>query len=114
MENKIEVGVLGATGMVGQQFINQLQGHPWFELTWLGASERSAGKPTGHWGFSPFGGPANPGTHVEIWIVNCPVGGWNKEKSNTKDFGNLAQLSEKWSRTISESAACSDITFREN
>ena len=45
MENKIEVGVLGATGMVGQQFINQLQGHPWFELTWLGASERSAGKP---------------------------------------------------------------------
>ncbi len=44
MENKIEVGVLGATGMVGQQFINQLQGHPWFELTWLGASERSAGK----------------------------------------------------------------------
>ena len=45
MENKIEVGVLGATGMVGQQFINQLRGHPWFELTWLGASERSAGKP---------------------------------------------------------------------
>ncbi len=72
------------------------------------------GKPTGHWGFSPFGGPADPGTHVEIWVVNCPGGGWNKEKSNTKDFGNLAQLSEKWSRTISESAACSDITFREN
>ena len=44
MPNKIEVGVLGATGMVGQQFINQLQGHPWFELTWLGASQRSAGK----------------------------------------------------------------------
>jgi aspartate-semialdehyde dehydrogenase len=35
---------LGATGMVGQQFISFLQGHPWFELTWLGASERSAGK----------------------------------------------------------------------
>ncbi len=31
--------------MVGQQFINQLRGHPWFELSWLGASERSAGKP---------------------------------------------------------------------
>jgi aspartate-semialdehyde dehydrogenase len=44
MPNKIEVGVLGATGMVGQQFICQLQGHPLFELTWLGASERSAGK----------------------------------------------------------------------
>ena len=44
MERKVEVGVLGATGMVGQQFISFLQGHPWFEVTWLGASERSAGK----------------------------------------------------------------------
>jgi aspartate-semialdehyde dehydrogenase len=40
----IEVGVLGGTGMVGQHFIRFLQGHPWFTLTWLGASERSAGK----------------------------------------------------------------------
>ena len=45
MERKIEVGVLGATGMVGQQFVNQLRDHPWFDLTWLAASERSAGKP---------------------------------------------------------------------
>ncbi len=45
MEKKIEAGVLGATGMVGQQFVNQLRDHPWFDLTWLGASERSAGKP---------------------------------------------------------------------
>jgi aspartate-semialdehyde dehydrogenase len=42
--SKIEVGILGATGMVGQHFINFLQGNPWFELTWLGASDRSAGK----------------------------------------------------------------------
>ena len=41
---KIEVGILGATGMVGQHFIKFLDGHPQFELTWLGASERSAGK----------------------------------------------------------------------
>jgi aspartate-semialdehyde dehydrogenase len=41
---KIEVGILGATGMVGQHFIKFLDGHPGFELTWLGASERSAGK----------------------------------------------------------------------
>jgi aspartate-semialdehyde dehydrogenase len=40
----IEVGVLGATGMVGQHFIRFLEGHPWFKLTWLGASDRSAGK----------------------------------------------------------------------
>ena len=44
MEQKIEVGILGATGMVGQHFISFLEGHPWFELTWLGASDRSAGK----------------------------------------------------------------------
>jgi len=44
MQRKIEVGILGATGMVGQHFIKFLQGHPWFELTWLGASDRSAGK----------------------------------------------------------------------
>jgi aspartate-semialdehyde dehydrogenase len=41
---KIKVGVLGATGAVGQRFIQMLQGHPWFELTALCASERSAGK----------------------------------------------------------------------
>ncbi len=41
---KTEVGILGATGMVGQQFIAFLEGHPWFEVSWLGASDRSAGK----------------------------------------------------------------------
>ena len=41
---KIKVGVLGATGAVGQRFIQMLQGHPWFELTDLCASHRSAGR----------------------------------------------------------------------
>ena len=44
MGKRIDVGVLGATGMVGQQFVRGLDGHPWFTLVWLGASERSAGK----------------------------------------------------------------------
>ena len=44
METRIEVGVLGATGMVGQHFVKFLQGHPLFDLTWLGASDRSSGK----------------------------------------------------------------------
>ena len=44
---RIDVGVLGATGMVGQQFIRQLAGHPWFRPVWLGASERSEGKTYG-------------------------------------------------------------------
>ena len=44
-QSRIPVGILGATGMVGQSFISFLQGHPWFEITFLGASDRSAGKP---------------------------------------------------------------------
>lgn len=44
MENKIKVGILGATGSVGQKFIELLKNHPWFEIAELGASERSAGK----------------------------------------------------------------------
>lgn len=44
MQTRIEVGILGATGMVGQHFIRFLQGNPWFDLKWLGASDRSAGK----------------------------------------------------------------------
>jgi aspartate-semialdehyde dehydrogenase len=41
---KLEVGILGATGMVGQRFVSLLENHPWFELAWLGASDRSSGK----------------------------------------------------------------------
>ena len=40
----IPVGILGATGMVGQQFIAILANHPWFKVEWLGASQRSEGK----------------------------------------------------------------------
>ncbi len=42
MQRKIEVGVMGATGMVGQSFVKFLAGHPWFDLKWVGASGRSA------------------------------------------------------------------------
>src|ERR1051325_637278 len=45
MANKISVGVLGATGAVGQKFVKLLENHPWFEITELAASDRSAGKP---------------------------------------------------------------------
>jgi len=44
MQTRIEVGILGATGMVGQHFVKFLQDHPWFDLKWLGASDRSTGK----------------------------------------------------------------------
>lgn len=44
MSEKLKVGILGATGMVGQRFISLLENHPWFEVVTLAASPRSAGK----------------------------------------------------------------------
>jgi aspartate-semialdehyde dehydrogenase len=44
MSNKIEVGVLGATGMGGQNYLRLLENHPWFEVVYLAASPNSAGK----------------------------------------------------------------------
>lgn len=41
---KIKVGILGATGMVGQMYISLLENHPWFEVTYVAASPKSAGK----------------------------------------------------------------------
>ena len=42
---KIPVGILGATGAVGQRFVQLLADHPWFEVAELAASDRSAGRP---------------------------------------------------------------------
>jgi aspartate-semialdehyde dehydrogenase len=72
MQTRIEVGILGATGMVGQNFIRFLQGHPWFDLTWLGASDRSAGKKyadamTWHFG-------AVPETVAGLTVEDCKPG----------------------------------------
>jgi aspartate-semialdehyde dehydrogenase len=45
--SKIPIGILGATGVVGQRFIQMLEHHPWFEVAWLAASDRSEGKTYG-------------------------------------------------------------------
>lgn len=45
--NKIPVGILGATGTVGQRFVELLLDHPWFEITAITGSERTAGRPYG-------------------------------------------------------------------
>ncbi len=42
-----QIGILGATGMVGQRFIQLLENHPWFEVAWLAASDRSSGRKYG-------------------------------------------------------------------
>jgi hypothetical protein len=66
----------------------------------------------GNWGFSPFGGPAPPGTPVEIYVVPCPpnmpLGG------QSSNFGDLTPQSDKWTMTINESVQCTGITFVKN
>jgi len=47
MPAKTPVGILGATGIVGQRFVQMLEHHPWFEVAWLAASDRSEGRPYG-------------------------------------------------------------------
>src|SRR5246500_5766274 len=47
MQTKHKIGILGATGVIGQRFIQLLENHPWFEITWLAASDKSSGKPYG-------------------------------------------------------------------
>jgi len=47
MQAKVPVGILGATGVVGQRFVQLLEHHPWFEVAWLAASDRSEGRAYG-------------------------------------------------------------------
>jgi len=62
---KLKVGILGATGAVGQQFIALLENHPWFEITFLAASERSVGKTF---------------TQATNWFLENPMPSWLAEK----------------------------------
>ncbi len=73
MQTPIEVGILGATGMVGQNFISFLQGHPWFDLKWLGASDRSAGKKykdAMHWNLAG----TTPDSVASLTVEECKPG----------------------------------------
>jgi len=67
----------------------------------------------GVWGFSPFGGPAPPGTPVEIYVVPCPPGPMPMGGQNS-NFGDLTPQSDKWQMTINESVQCTGITFYKN
>jgi aspartate-semialdehyde dehydrogenase len=66
MNAKLPVGILGATGMVGQMYLSLLANHPWFEVTYVAASPRSAGKRyrdavAGRWVAEPCGDAARRG-----------------------------------------------------
>ncbi len=72
---KIAVGILGATGMVGQKFVEMLAKHPWFEITALAASDRSVGKPYAqaiNWNLSYELPPALANMCVSPCLPNLP------------------------------------------
>jgi aspartate-semialdehyde dehydrogenase len=68
LQSRIPVAVLGATGMVGQRFIELLQGHPWFELVAVAASDQHGGRAYGEatrWRL--------PGSEMPPTVANLPV-----------------------------------------
>ena len=67
-----EVGVLGATGMVGQHLVRRLEKHPWFRLAWLAASERSEGR---RYGDLPWLLGGSPPDGARDLLVEAPVPG---------------------------------------
>ncbi len=67
-----DVGVLGATGIVGQQVVRRLEGHPWFRVTWLGASERSAGR---RYGELPWLLSGSAPAGVRDLVIDTPIAG---------------------------------------
>src|SRR5881227_1406328 len=68
---RIPVAVLGATGMVGQRFIELLQGHPWFELVGLGASERHGGRTYAEVSRWRLSGSEMPASAARLPVVPC-------------------------------------------
>src|ERR1700678_4340563 len=64
MKTSLPTGILGATGMVGQRFIQLLENHPWFEIAWLAASDKSSGKTYGE---------------AVRWKLDTPLPGWIAE-----------------------------------
>ncbi|GLV57334.1 aspartate-semialdehyde dehydrogenase [Dictyobacter sp. S3.2.2.5] len=68
---KIPVGVLGATGMVGQRFIELLQGHPWFELVALAASDKHNGLPYAEVTAWRLSGSEMPVEAAQLPVVSC-------------------------------------------
>jgi len=96
---KIKVGILGATGMVGQRFIQLLEDHPWFEISELAASERSAGKPyeeavDGRWKLeTPI-----PTKAASLVVKECKPGLDCKMVFSALDAGIAGQIEEDFAK----------------
>ncbi len=95
--NKIDVGILGATGMVGQHFIKFLDGHPLFRLSWLGASERSAGKRYSEAAKWHLGGAA-PEAIAAMTVTDAKPGNAPKLVFSAMDAGVATEIEQAFAQ----------------
>lgn len=94
---KIDVGILGATGMVGQHFIKFLEGHPSFNLAWLGASERSAGKRYTEAAKWHLGGAA-PENAAKLTVQDAKTGSAPKLLFSAMDASAATEIEQAFAR----------------
>ena len=97
MERRIEVGILGGTGMVGQHFVRFLQNHPWFVVTWLGASDRSAGKKYREAAQWHLGGET-PASVADIVVEECKPGSAPKLVFSATDAGVATEIEQAFAQ----------------
>jgi aspartate-semialdehyde dehydrogenase len=97
MQRKIEVGILGGTGMVGQHFVKFLQDHPWFDLTWLGASDRSAGKKYRDAAQWHLGGET-PASVADIVVDECKPGNAPKLVFSATDASVATEIEQSFAK----------------
>ncbi len=97
MERRIEVGILGGTGMVGQHFIKFLQNHPWFDVTWLGASDRSAGKKYRDAAQWHLGGET-PESVADIVVDECKPGNAPKLVFSATDASVATEIEQAFAK----------------
>jgi aspartate-semialdehyde dehydrogenase len=95
MSSRIEVGILGATGMVGQNFAALLANHPWFQLTWVGASDRSAGKKYGEATSWRLDG-AMPEGVKNLTVNECKPGGAPKLVFSSMDANVATEIEQQF------------------
>jgi len=104
MSKKIPVGILGATGMVGQRFIQLLEHHPWFEVAWMAASERSSGLSYGEAARWKLNTPI-PDRVAQMKVLDARPAGAPKVIFAALDAGIAKELEPKFAE-----AGCSVIT----
>jgi aspartate-semialdehyde dehydrogenase len=97
MTQRIDVGILGATGTVGQQFIRLLADHPWFRASWLAASERSEGKRYLEAATWRLGGSA-PRDAAEATVQACTPGRGPRLVFSALDAGAATDIEAAFAR----------------